>query len=121
MSELYEWCKTTFPDRVKDCEDKLKDTETEKDLDLTTILSEELQTKSVDEINKEINRKRRYIVDIKRFLESENHLTNERLSQDNKKEINNLYLEMFSLMGLIVLHIFLGIVIIYYLADLINK
>ena len=118
MSELYEWCKTTFPD--KDC-DNLKDNETQNNLDLTTILSEELQNKSNEEINKEINRKRRYIVDIKRFLESENHLTNERLNQDNKKEINNLYLEMFSLMGLIVLHIFLGIVIIYYLADLINK
>tara|TARA_B100000123_G_scaffold60669_1_gene42442 strand:+ start:215 stop:577 length:363 start_codon:yes stop_codon:yes gene_type:complete len=120
MSNLYDWCMNSFGDESS-CSN-LKDTSSQNaNIELSNILSEELSSKSDADIQREINTKRRYIIDIKRYLENENYFTNQTLSEDNKSEINKKFFEMLGFIGLIVMHILLIVIIFINLSNFINK
>ena len=99
-NSLYQWCMNTINDNTE-C-DKLEIKNNSKDLDLTQLLSKELAGKDKEEIQREINEKRRLILNLKRYKKDRDTLTEEIRLQEHKIMEKDTYWNM----------IFMGIVLV---------
>ena len=99
-NSLYQWCMNTINDNTK-CDDLKPETQSE-DLDLTQLLSKELEYKNKKEIQREINEKRRLILNLKRYKKDRDTLTEEIRLQGHRIMEKDTYWNM----------IFMGIVLV---------
>ena len=111
---LYQWCMDTMEgDAKKECEDLEKGTENT-ELDLSDLLSKELQGMSEENITREIAEKRRLILELKRYNEDMDHFTIETQLKDNIALENEVYWNMIYMAIVLVISLGLAITLIYY-------
>ena len=111
---LYQWCMDTMEgDTETKCED-LNDDSSKTELDLSDLLSRELQGMSEDDIKREIAEKKRLILELKRYNEDMDHFTIETQLKDNIALENEVYWNMIYLAIVLVISLGLAITLIYY-------
>jgi len=111
---LYQWCMDTMEgDAKKECED-LNDDSSKTELDLSDLLSRELQGMSEENITREIAEKKRLILELKRYNEDMDHFTIETQLKDNIALENEVYWNMIYLAIVLVISLGLAITLIYY-------
>jgi hypothetical protein len=111
---LYQWCMDTIEgDTETKCKDLEKGTENT-ELDLSDLLSKELQGMSEDDITREIAEKKRLILELKRYNEDMDHFTIETQLKDNIALENEVYWNMIYMAIVLVISLGLAITLIYY-------
>ena len=108
---LYQWCVDTIGEAK--CESLDKGTENT-ELDLSDLLSKELQGMSEDDIKREIAEKKRLILELKRYNEDMDHFTIETQLKDNIALENEVYWNMIYMAIVLVISLGLAITLIYY-------
>jgi hypothetical protein len=114
---LYQWCMDTIEGDTLTKEDEcknLKEDNTETELDLTKLLTNELHGMSEDDIKRDIAEKRRLILDLKRYNEDMDHFTIETQLKDNIDLENEVYWNMIYMAIVLVISLGLAITLIYY-------
>ena len=116
-NSLYQWCMDTIEGDTLTKEAKCKtlyDDSSKTELDLSDLLSRELQGMSEENITREIAEKRRLILELKRYNEDMDHFTIETQLKDNIELENEVYWNMIYLAMVLVISLGLAITLIYY-------